>query len=83
MESNFLGGDVPFHQNPYLLVHKLMGLPLDEPDGVGEEDLLREKAPETHQAEKVYLFGVILIGILPRADQAGGTRLDVAGSTEG
>jgi hypothetical protein len=83
MESNFLGGDVPFHQNPYLLVHKLMGLPLDKPDRVGEEDLLSEKAPETHQAEKVHLCGVILIGILPGADPAGGTRLDVAGSTEG
>ena len=78
-----MGGDVPFHEKPFLLVHKLMRLPLDEPDRVGEEDLLREKAPETHQAEKVHLFGVILIGILLRADPAGGTRLDVAGSTKG
>jgi hypothetical protein len=78
-----MGGDVPFHQNPYLLVHKLMRLPLDEPDGVGEEDLLREKAPKTHQAEKVHLCGVIIIGILPGADPAGGTRLDGAGLKEG
>ena len=59
MESKRLAGNIPFHQKAFLLVHKLVGLPLHEPDGVGEEDLLGEEPPETHKAEEVHLGELI------------------------